>query len=152
MAKTIRKPVGADTDTKKRLPIADKRDRMAFTNDPTKKRVVVTEKYLRDYLDSGFNHVRWEDIDRVGEGNFEAGSKMGTYVNWNVGRADGIENARGWLLEMDIGMWLNEVKPQIEAARRSPLDDIKRKVKNLQDMKDDFYGEGLNLKGQNYES
>jgi len=143
-------PVGGNTNKKRRLPIADKRDRLYFTEDPSKHRVIVTTKLLKDYLDSGFRHVKWADIGQVGEGAIEEGSRMGEYVSWNVGRADGIENATGWLLEMDMDEWLNEVKPQIAAERQRPVREIAQNIKSLKAQDDTFYGPGLSLKGQNY--
>lgn len=143
-------PVGGNTDKKRRLPIADKRDRLYFPHDPSKKRVIVTTKVLKDYLDSGFRHVKWSDIGSVGEGHIEEGSKMGEYVSWNVGRADGQDNAIGWLLEMDMDQWINEIKPAIEEERLRPVREISQNIRNLKAQDDTFYGPGLKLKGQHY--
>lgn len=145
-SKMKRVPVGGNTDKKRRLPIADKRDRLWFPQDPNKHRVIVTTKVLKDYLDSGFRHVKWSDIGSVGEGNLEEGSKMGEYVSWNVGRADGMENARGWLVEMDMGVWLNEVKPVIDAERQRPVQEISKTITNLKAQDSTFYGPGLTTK------
>jgi hypothetical protein len=125
-----RTPVGGNTDDtkKRRLPIADKRDRLWFPDDPSKKRVIVTTKLLNDYLDSGFTHVKWTDIGLVGQGGIEEGSRMGEYVSWNVGRADGMENATGWLVEMPMDMWLDEIKPIIERERGAPVREIHKEI------------------------
>ena len=130
MAK-VRKSIGAASE-KRRPPLVDKRNRMWYPKDPSKYRVNVTDKLLTTYLDSGFRHVRRDELrEQCGEGGFDEGSEMGAYVSWNVGRADGRENARGWLLEMPMDQWLNDLKPQIAAERARPMEGVHEEMEAM---------------------
>lgn len=139
MAKTVRTPIGGDTDKKKRLPLFDQRDRMSFKKDPTKHRIWVNDVdgELDRYLDSGFSFVRHEER---GEGSIEDGTSLEGRVSVNVGRAGTGENVQAYLVEMPIDEWL-DIKEQIAEERKAPLKEIGEQTKQMQ--KSGFYGPGL---------
>ena len=132
-----RQPVGAKgtISTKRRLPIADKRSRLWFPDDPKYHRVIVNDEYLEDYLKSGFSHVTYSELaedDRryMGQGNVNNGNtEDGTFVSWNVGRARE-ENTRGWLLQIQMGEW-KEIKRMIQEERQAPMEELKQTHKDM---------------------
>lgn len=136
-----RQPVGAKTISKRRIPIADRRDRLWFPKDPKFHRVIANDEYLEDYLKSGFTHVKYEDLDEddkryLSQGNIEDGSAMGSYVSWNVGRAR-TENTRGWLLQIPTSEW-KEIKKMIQEDRMQPMEELKQSIRDMKNS--EYYG------------
>lgn len=145
-----RTPVGADTETnrKRRPPIFDQRDRMAFPRDPAYYRVWVTDikNQVQDFLDSGFTFVKCSDIGwsnrGVGEGSIESGSRMESRVSLKVGRADIEDNADAYLMQIPIGEW-ESMKRDNDREKQEIYSQLKRDIKSMARQQGFYVPDGL---------
>lgn len=137
----LRKPVNSTTETKKRLAIFDRRDRLAFKDDPKYYRVWINDvkSDIKDYLDAGFTFVsedeRW---GRTDEGAIDGGSAIDSRAAVNVGRAGGQENVTAYLLQMPR----EEYQPYVDQRNAEAMEPIKEIQRSKEKLKEDgFYGD-----------
>lgn len=149
---TERVPVGADVDKvskRRRIPIADSRDRLAFPKNPEYHRVVVTDikNQVQDFLDSGFEFVTQDMIQKegwrsIGERDPRDGSPIDTRVRWYVGRAHVKDNAEAFLMQIPMAEW-KEIKKIIHEDRQGPIRELFRNIEGMKNEQAGFYGMGL---------
>lgn len=136
----IRKPVNATQEVKKRAPIFDRKDRLAFVDDPKYHRVWVADvkTSVQDYLDSGFQFVHNDDRwGKTSDRDIDAGSSLDSRVQENMGKAGGMENVTGYLMQVPLEEWEEMRKPLIEEAR-APVAELQNQTRDM--IKQGFYG------------
>lgn len=138
----LRKPINSTTETKRRLNLLDRRDRMAFVEDPKYYRVWINDVKtdVQDYLEAGFQFVSESDRwGRADEGAIENGTALDSRAAVNVGRAGGQENVTAYLLQLPRDEWQPYVD-QKNAEAMEPIKEIQRQKDKLKES-DGFYGD-----------
>lgn len=138
----LRKPVTSTVETKRRLQLLDRRDRMSFVEDPKYYRVWINDVKtdISDYLEAGFQFVserdRWGKTD---EGDIEAGTPLDSRAAVNVGRAGGQENVTAYLLQMPREEW----QPYVDQKNKEAMEPVRemQRQKDALKQNDGFYGD-----------